>query len=92
LPILETGCGLLRGAAGGSKLDKFTFAHGALMRFARVFDVILELSVSLRQDRSYNVLSMRRKKTAGGIIFDCSAKLELVRHRMKYRLAARLSA
>jgi hypothetical protein len=80
------------GVAGGRRLDKFTFAHGALMRFTRVFDVILELAVSLRQDRTYNVLSMRRKKTAGGIIFDCLAKLELVRHRMKYRLAARLSA
>ena len=86
------GCGLLRGAAGGHRLGKFTFAHGALMRFARVFDVILELSVSLRQDRTYNVLSMRRKKTAGGIIFDCLAKLELVRNRMKYRLAERQSA
>jgi hypothetical protein len=37
----------LRGAAGGRRLDEFTFAHGALMRFARVFDVILELAVSL---------------------------------------------
>ena len=85
----------MRPIAGGCRwpqLDKFTFAHGALVRFARVFNVVLELAVSLRQDRTYNVLSMRRKKTAGGIIFDCLAKLELVRHRMKYRLAARLSA
>jgi hypothetical protein len=94
LPTLGPGLGisLLQGAAGRRRLDKFTFAHGALMRFAGVFDVILELAVSLRQDRTYNVLSMRRKKTAGGIIFDCLAKLELMRHRMKYRLAARLSA
>jgi hypothetical protein len=33
------------------------------MRFARVFDVKLELAVSLRQ----NVSSMRYKKTAGGM-------------------------
>ena len=80
MPILGHGCGLLRRVAGGRRLGKFTFAHSALMRFARVFDVILELAVSLRQDRTYNVLSMRYKKTSGGMVFDCLAKLELVRH------------
>jgi hypothetical protein len=56
----------LRGAAGGRRLDKFTFAHGALMRFARVFDVILELSVSLRQDRTYKSATTPRLSLVSG--------------------------
>jgi hypothetical protein len=48
------------------RLDKFTFAHGAVMRFAKMFDVILELAVSLRQNRAYDVSSTRRKKTGEG--------------------------